>query len=148
MSFKRILVATDFSETAAHAVSVAADLALKFDAELTLLSVWEIPPVSYGTSLYFPGDLAGPIHDAAQSALDRAGDALKKQVARATTILREGEPWQEILNGAEAERADLIVLGTHGRRGLSRALLGSVAERVVRLSKVPVLTVHLPLSKI
>jgi len=142
MTFKRILVATDFSESAENAVAIAAELALQFDAELTLLTVWEIPPVSYGATLYVPSDLAGPIQEAAQAALDRAGEALKKQVPRATTLLREGEAWQEILSGAEAVRADLIVVGTHGRRGLGRAFLGSVAERVVRLSPIPVLTVH------
>ncbi|HEX3775256.1 MAG TPA: universal stress protein [Polyangiaceae bacterium] len=142
MTFQHILVATDFSESAERAVSVACELAQKFDAQLTLLTVWELPPVSYEATLYFPGDLATPIHDAAQSALDRAGEALKKQLPRATTMLREGEAWQEILSGAEAVNADLIVVGTHGRRGLGRAFLGSVAERVVRMSKVPVLSVH------
>jgi len=61
MTFKRILVATDFSESAENAVAIAAELALQFDAELTLLTVWEIPPVSYGATLYVPSDLAGPI---------------------------------------------------------------------------------------
>ena len=142
MSFERILVASDFSESAEEAVAVATDLALKFNASLTLLTVWEIPPVSYGATLYFPGDIATPIHDAALAALEKAGAALKVKVPGAATLLREGEAWQEILSGAEAVRADLIVVGTHGRRGLGRAFLGSVAERVVRISKVPVLTVH------
>jgi nucleotide-binding universal stress UspA family protein len=147
MTFERILVATDFSECAEHAVSIAAELALQFDSELTLVTSWEIPPASYGATLYFPGDIATPIHDASQKALDHAGDALKKQVPRAKTMLREGEAWQEILSGAEAVHADLIIVGTHGRRGLGRAFLGSVAERVVRMSRVPVLSVHTAQSK-
>lgn len=142
MSFERILVATDFSESAEQAVLVAADLALKFNASLTLLTVWEIPPVSYGATLYLPSDIATPIHDAAQAALEQASKVLRERVPNAASLLREGEPWQEILSGAESIRADLIVVGTHGRRGLGRAFLGSVAERVVRMSKVPVLTVH------
>ncbi len=51
-------------------------------------------------------------------------------------------PWEEVLNAAKELNADLIVMGTHGRRGLERALLGSVAEKVVRMARIPVLTVH------
>ena len=141
MTFKHILVASDFSDSAERALQVAIELAHKFDSELTLLHVWDVPPTSYG-AFYFPGDLATPLREAATATLAKAGEALIQQLPRALTSLRQGIDWQEILSAAQQEHADLIVLGTHGRRGLSRALLGSVAERVVRLSTVPVLTVH------
>ncbi|MGO9838639.1 MAG: universal stress protein [Polyangiaceae bacterium] len=62
------------------------------------------------------------------------------------STLRQGPVWSEILAAAKSPKADLIVIGTHGRRGLSRALLGSVAERIVRTAPCPVLTVHGPES--
>ena len=58
------------------------------------------------------------------------------------TLLRTGSPWEQVLGAATEVKAGLIVMGTHGRRRLERALLGSVAEKVVRMSRVPVLTVH------
>ncbi|HEY3666828.1 MAG TPA: universal stress protein [Polyangiaceae bacterium] len=141
MTFRHILVATDFSDSAERAVEVAIEMARKFDAELTVVHVWDVPPTGYG-ALYLPGDLATPLHKAAAAALAKAGGTVCKVLPRAQTSLRQGLDRQEILAGAEQAHADLIVVGTHGRRGLSRALLGSVAERVVRLSPVPVLTIH------
>jgi len=61
---------------------------------------------------------------------------------RTDAVFRQGTPFDVILDVAKSEGCDLIVIGTHGRRGVARVLLGSVAERVVRLSPVPVLTVH------
>ena len=60
----------------------------------------------------------------------------------AANLLRAGVPWEEVIGAASQVKADLIIMGTHGRRGLDRALLGSVAEKVVRMSTIPVLTVH------
>jgi nucleotide-binding universal stress UspA family protein len=69
---------------------------------------------------------------------------LKKRFPEATSVLRSGTAWEEILLAASESKTDLIVLGTHGRRGLGRLLLGSVAEKVVRMARLPVLTVHAP----
>ena len=142
MELKHILVATDFSNCSKHALDVAVDLAQAFDAELTLFHAWEIPSYSYGGELYIPGDLVTPIEEAAKAQLERAKQALAARYAKTTAMLRSGQPWEEVLSAAEASHADLIVIGTHGRRGLRRALLGSVAEKVVRTSAVPVLTVR------
>lgn len=142
MGFKHILVATDFSACAERASELALELAQKFDAQLTLVHAWEVPTYGYAGDLYFPTDLETPLENAARTELVRAREALQAKWPRTTAVLRMGAPWQEILLVVEETHSDLIVLGTHGRRGLSRVLLGSVAERVVRLATVPVLTVH------
>lgn len=142
MAFQHVLVATDFSDCSVRAVDLAVDLAERFDATLTITHSWEVPVSSYGSALYLPGDLASAIEAAALAQLAATGEAVKRRLPRAATTLRQGEAWQEILAAAEAAHADLIVVGTHGRQGLTRALLGSVAERIVRLASVPVLSVH------
>ena len=141
MAFKRILVATDFSESAERALDLAVEMARKFDAELTLVHSWEVP-YAYGDALHVTVDLIMSLQEAAQKHLDAALVELKQRFPNAKSDLRTGSPWEEILTAATDGGAELIVLGTHGRRGLNRALLGSVAEKVVRMAEVPVLTVH------
>jgi nucleotide-binding universal stress UspA family protein len=142
MTFKHILVATDFGEPAERALDLAVELARTFDARLTLVHSWEAPSYSYGGALYVPADFITPIEEAAHKHLAGALTELQRRVPNAQAVLRAGAAWQEVLAAAQESHADLIVLGTHGRRGLNRALLGSVAEKIVRLSEVPVLTVH------
>ncbi|MET0790142.1 MAG: universal stress protein [Polyangiaceae bacterium] len=112
------------------------------DAQLTLTHAWELPNLGYGSELYLPSDLLSPFEQAAQVRLEDALLAVKSRWARATSVLRTGAPWQQFLKAAELVGADLIVVGTHGRRGLQHALLGTVAERVVRMAEIPVLTAH------
>ncbi|MET0792284.1 MAG: universal stress protein [Polyangiaceae bacterium] len=140
--FNHILVATDFSDCSKRAIDLAVGLAEKLEARLTLTHAWELPNFGYGSELYLPSDLLTPFEEAAQARLDEALLAVKARLPRATSILRPGAPWQQILKAAELVGADLIVVGTHGRRGLNHALLGSVAERVVRMAEIPVLTAH------
>jgi len=142
MSFGQILVATDFGDSARCALDLAVEMSRKFEAQLTLVHCWEAPTYSYGGGLYVPVDLVTPIEKAATLALEEALSELKKRVPSAKSVLRSGGAWEEILVAAREIRADLIVVGTHGRRGLNRALLGSVAEKIVRMAEVPVLTVH------
>lgn len=142
MAFRHLLVATDFSDCSARALELAIELAQQFDAQLTLVHTWEVPNFGYGAALYFPGDLLTPIEQAAQSQLNTTTKEVQGRLPRAKSVLRAGVAWDEIIAAAASSQADLIVIGTHGRRGVSRALLGSVAERVVRLSPVPVLTVR------
>ncbi|MEP7048961.1 MAG: universal stress protein [Pseudomonadota bacterium] len=142
MPFQHVLVATDFSECSKRALDLGIELAQKFDAQLTVAHIWEVPTYSYGPGMYVPGDWLTPIEAAAQARLDETVEDLKARFPNAKSLLRTGAPWDEILAAAQSVHADLIVMGTHGRRGLNRALIGSVAERVVRLSAVPVLTTH------
>ena len=140
-TFKHILVATDFEPSSADAVETAIALAHTFDAKLTLLHVWEIPIYPY-MDFMLNSDMIARVED---SAVVRLADALQKVkavVPSASSTLKTGFPWAGILDAAEELKPDLIVVGTHGRRGVNHLMLGSVAEKVVRLSPVPVLTVR------
>jgi nucleotide-binding universal stress UspA family protein len=140
----KILHPTDFSECAAHAQATAVDLARKLDAEIVLLQVLVETPLYGETILNMPK--VQSVYDAqrkwAEATLEaRIGD-LRQRGMKASWRVQVGVPFQEIVRIAKEERADMIVMGTHGRTGLNRALLGSVAERVVRLAPCPVLTVR------
>lgn len=142
--FTHIVVATDFSVSAERAVEMAVDLAQQYDAALTLVHVTEIPVFAYGGTAMATGDLITPIREAAEQATATALAALQKSFPAAKAEVRLGIAAEEILAAADAAHADLIVVGTHGRRGVSHLLLGSVAEKVVRMSPVPVLTMRTP----
>jgi nucleotide-binding universal stress UspA family protein len=144
IEFKHILVPTDFGEASSRAVEVAVDLAGKYGSALTLFHVCEFPVYGYPGLASGVVDLSTAVQQAAQRELDTALAALRSRMPSATGLLAIGVPWQEIQRAIEARQADLVVLGTHGRRGLSRALLGSVAQRTVQMSQVPVLTVRGP----
>lgn len=136
--FTRILVATDFGKPAARAVQLAAAFAEVFKAKLTILFVFSVPPTMGLTGGPFPIE---KLQEQAREALDAETANLKQRAPGVTSVMRTGSPWEEILREAAEQNADLIVLGTHGRRGLPRALIGSVAERVLRMASIPVLTV-------
>ncbi len=140
----KILHPTDFSECAAQAQAAAVDLADKLAGELVLLQVLVETPL-YGESVLNMPRVQS-VYDAqrkwAEEALAaRVGD-LRQRGVKASWRVQIGVPFEEIVKTAEEERADMIVMGTHGRSGLNHALLGSVAERVVRLAPCPVLTVR------
>jgi nucleotide-binding universal stress UspA family protein len=141
MAIKHILVPTDFSEPAERALSMAVELAQAFKARVTLLHVWSIPNVGYAEALTWPID---DMQKAARKALEDVRARIAKVHADIDMLAEEGKDWRRILDVAKERNADLIVIGTHGRRGLPRLVLGSVAEKVVRLSPVPVLTVGMP----
>jgi nucleotide-binding universal stress UspA family protein len=138
--FRRIVVPVDFSEPSDHALRVALDLARALQAELTVLHVLEVPMYPYSGLGVAPVDLLTP-------AVEPAEQSLKALMATipppgAGSVLRIGTPVEQILAVAKESQADLIVMGTHGRRGVAHLFMGSVAERVVRTSPVPVLTVR------
>jgi len=142
VDFKRILVPTDFGEAAERASDVAVDLAEKYGATIILLHTYEVPSYPYpgiGTAAV---DLLTPIREAARAQLDQVLAALRKRAPEARAALAFGVAWKEILRAIGEEKADLVIMGTHGRHGITHALLGSVAEKVVRLSPVPVLTLR------
>jgi nucleotide-binding universal stress UspA family protein len=141
LPFKHILVPTDFGESSKRALEVAIAMADKYQASLTLLHVCEIPVYSYPGMTIGAVDLLTPIQTAAREMLANTLAEVTKQVPGATGTLALGVAWREIEQAVADTHADLIVMGTHGRRGVMRALLGSVAQRTVQMSKVPVLTV-------
>lgn len=136
--FRHILVPTDFGDASTRAREIALELARRFDARVTLLHVWAVPSAAYAEGLAWPTE---DLEAAAQRALDAELAAAVKVYPSTQARLRVGVAWDRILESAKELGADLIVMGTHGRRGISRLVLGSVAEKLVRTSPVPVLTV-------
>lgn len=140
---KRILVATDFSDTANAAFDYAVDLAKQLGASVTALHAYELPVYGFPNgALVASVEMTTRIMTAAQEALASACTARASRGIEITPIVRQGITWEEVHRVAEEIDADLIVIGTHGRRGLSRALLGSVAEKIIRTATRPVLTIH------
>jgi nucleotide-binding universal stress UspA family protein len=141
---RHILVPHDFSDTAQQALSFALELAGKLGARVTVLHAYEIPSYGYPDGVALTAQVAGNIRRAASDALEGVVARARRPGVEVTALLREGTAWSEIDAGAKDSGADLIVMGTHGRHGLARALIGSVAEKVVRTAPCPVLTVHGP----
>jgi len=137
-AFKHVLVATDFGKPAERAEELGLALAERFAAKLTLLFVLSFPNAAYVTGGSWQVD---ETERQARKALEAKATRLRARLPNLTTTMRTGVPWEEILAVAKETGVDLIVMGTHGRRGMPRALLGSVAERVVRMGTVPVLTI-------
>lgn len=140
----RIICATDFSDSAAPAEAQALTLAQALQAELIFLHVSVETPL-YGEGPFTMGDVQR-VYDAqrqwATETLEARAAAARARGISARMATRVGAPHTEIVRAADAEQADMIVMGTHGRSGLERLLLGSVAARVVRLAPCPVLTVR------
>jgi nucleotide-binding universal stress UspA family protein len=140
---KKVLVPTDFSETAMAAANVGLELAQAFRVPLVLLHVYGLPGRSYvGVGPVLTADFVRAVEAAARAALNEEAARLANKGVVISAVLNLGAAWEVILETAKMVDAGLIVMGTHGRRGIPRAVLGSVAERVVRLSNVPVLTVR------
>jgi universal stress protein A len=140
---RRIVCPTDFSPTATKAVALAAEMANRFGAELVLLYV--LPELNYpirglGMASAFP-HLREELHTRAKEQLTEVQKGLPAGT-KSSLDLRDGMPHDLILACAKDKNADLIVMGTHGHTGIKHALLGSSAERVVRLAECPVLTVR------
>ncbi len=145
---KHILVPTDFSEAAKVAFDYALGVAEKLGARVTLLHSYDLPIVGFPDgALVATAEMSARLATASQLALDAALDEVKSRKIDITSRLLTGDARSVIVETATECGADLIVMGTHGRRGLAHALLGSVAEAVVRTSKVPVLTVRTPSKK-
>jgi nucleotide-binding universal stress UspA family protein len=142
----KILVATDFSPCSDAAIDLACDLAARQGATLTLLHVCQLPSYAYyGGGLYMAApDLVESIRVDAERGLAAASARVGARGINSDSFHFVGEPAEEIVRFARQHAYPLIVLGTHGRRGLRRFLLGSVAEQVVRMSEVPVLTWRAP----
>lgn len=150
LPWKLIVAPTDFSEPARSALLLAADLARACDARLVVLHASEMPPGIDGNTFITPAGsvVAVPamehVRATGASLLAREVEPLRAEGLRVETELVIGSASNAILETAKRLGADLLVVGTHGRKGLSRLLLGSVAERLVRSATIPVLTVRHP----
>lgn len=145
IDLKRICVATDFSNPANRAFQYGLVFAKQFQAELHLLHVIEdiIPTVPE------PGLAMLPTQEIMNSLRKASEDGMAKVISQHDVsgvdirqVVREGVPFREVCDYATKESVDLVIVGTHGRSGLTHLLLGSVAERVVRSATCPVLTIH------
>jgi nucleotide-binding universal stress UspA family protein len=140
----KILHPTDFSECATEAQAVAVDLARRLDADLVLVQVLvEAPLYSEG---FISRRQVQTVYDAqrkwSEETLEVRAEQLRQSGIKTSWRVQAGAPHEEIVRTAEEEDAGMIVMGTHGRSGLNRMVLGSVAERVIRRAPCPVLTVR------
>jgi len=136
--FKHLVVPTDFGEPAQAALNFAIDLAKTYESKLTLLHVYGVPTV------YYPDSVAWPLEElarAAQTSLDTAVAQVRERHKNTQGHVEVGDPREAILKYAKESDADLLVIGTHGRTGLAHLVLGSVAEWLVRMAPLPVLSV-------
>src|SRR6266542_4992516 len=145
--WKRICCPIDFSDASRAAMEVAADLARRFGADLVLLHAYPVSGYTFpdGSVVASPRMMQA-LADQAQKHLEewRADAERLVGAPRVSAERAVGEPAAEIVSFASGRGVDLLVLGTHGRTGIEHALMGSIAERVVRRGHCPVLTVRPP----
>jgi nucleotide-binding universal stress UspA family protein len=142
--FRRIVHPSDFSPASGPAFRLAVDVAKSMRAEMILVHVLTpVAPVGEGyISPTAYAELERSVRSTGQRGLDRLLRRARQGGVRARAMLLEGAPYQGIVRAAKSRRADLIVMGTHGRGGLAKLLLGSVAERVIAAASCPVMTVR------
>ena len=141
---RHVLCATDFSTASRRALDAATALAKSSNAELTLLHV--LAPLVVIPEQYLDAATMEQLDKRGRAWSIRELQKLSKRTTRAgvetTLLVRSGDPAEQIVRAGKAAKADLIVTGTHGRRGLKRLFLGSVAQRVVAMASSPVVTVR------
>ncbi len=150
MNVTRIVVPVDYSAHARVTLEYAAELAKGFGASLHVIHVWDRPPLVADTMV------VSAEGEPARSLVELIGENAEREMREflaaaklpegvtLTHHLESGEPTSTILKAIKEYQADLVVMGTHGRTGVRHLLLGSVAEKLVRLSPVPVITVPAP----
>jgi nucleotide-binding universal stress UspA family protein len=150
MGIRRILIPIDYSQNSQAALAYGAELAQSFGASLDIVHVWDRPTyVTDAVMVQRPGEAHKPIgeliRENAQKDMDEflSGITLPSGVASKSRLL-SGDPAATLLAELKKGEHDLVVLSTHGRTGFAHLLLGSIAEKLVRLSPVPVLTVPAP----
>ena len=141
---KKILVAVDFSDSSQKAMELALELAEKFDARLLVLHVVHDPADSPG---FYSSKKAGKkvlknMEQAAREMMDEFVARQERKWEKAEPRIVPGLPAEEVVRVARAEKVDLAVVGTRGHTGVKRLLLGSVADKVIRACRCPVLSVH------
>jgi len=148
IALKKILVATDFSEPSDAALAYGRELARTFDASLTVLHIVDnILTRAYGTDGVVLADpeLQREIETSAQRQVDASlFDEDRQALGAVGLVITSNSPSAAIVTYARDASIDLIVMGTHGRGAIAQILMGSVAERVVRIAPCPVLTVRHP----
>jgi nucleotide-binding universal stress UspA family protein len=146
MKYSKILIPLDGSDLAEAALAAAVPMAKAFGAPVILVGILDLTAGMYDvySEAFSPLDLKAQLEAFLEGALDRAKEKLEQEGLTVSRFLRVGVPHEEIAALAQEEKSDLIVMTTHGRRGISHLLLGSVAERVIRTAPCPVLVVRPP----
>jgi nucleotide-binding universal stress UspA family protein len=150
MPWKTILVPHDFSASANHAAAIARDEAKASGGTIVLLHVIDLPYQLGPDAVIVPEETGAPISikqyaiQSAETHLQDLADRLARDGATVSCVIKIGVPVDEINRAVDEHQIDLVVMGTHGRTGLRHLMAGSVAERVVRSSRVPVLTIRHP----
>jgi nucleotide-binding universal stress UspA family protein len=149
MKIEKILFATDFSEGSAAALPYAADIARQYGAKLYLVHV--VYDITKATGWYVPHVAVGEIYDeiekSARAEIGKIDPVELRGLKDVGQVILKGTPYEEIIKFAEDNKVDLIVLGTHGRKGIDRVLFGSTAEQILRNAPCPVLSVRLQPEK-
>jgi nucleotide-binding universal stress UspA family protein len=142
--FNTILVAVDESEAAKAACDLAANLALEDRAGLALVNIIDVGKLIAvaGYDSPYPADTLALMREAGEQLLDATKTACEAKGLKVTTAVGEGDAVDEIVRLADENGAGLICIGTHGRQGLARLFVGSVAEGVLRRASVPVLVIR------
>ncbi len=150
--FKKILVPVDFTPVTEKVISTAVELGKCFSSEIHLLYVvepYEYPFVATADGILVPPEDLTVLEEVNERLKKDASEQIKKYEEKVrsegcyvSSHILEGEPFEEILDFADRNSVDLIIVGAHGKSGLRRLLIGSVSEKVVRKSKVPVLVVR------
>jgi nucleotide-binding universal stress UspA family protein len=142
--FKKILFPVDLSQTSIKIVPFVKSLASRYGARIHLLFVARV--FDYFTSMYVPhpsvSQFEKEVLEGAEKRLYEFAEESFKDLPEAKTKVVAGDPSEEILSYIAAQGIDLVVMGTHGRKGLDKVIFGSVAERVVKSSPVPVMVVN------
>ena len=145
MKLRRVLHPSDFSRASTAAFVRAVDLARASRAELVLAHVMSLPVPMAGDG-YLPPKIWEEMESSSRAYAQKQMEGLvakaRKAGVRVKTLLTTGVPHERIVQAARSQKADLVVMGTHGRTGLQRFFLGSVAERVVASAGCPVMTVR------
>lgn len=144
--YARIVVPTDFSPASEAALQTAMDLAVQLGADVHVLHVWQLPIYTVPDGYFMLGaeTTARLVEGLEESLKQLALEHRSREGVTLRTHLVQGNPDVEILRFVAEIDATLVAMGTHGRKGLSHLLLGSVAEKVIRNAKVPVVVVPPP----
>ena len=142
IAIRKILCPLDFSENSEHALLYARALAQANGAELLLLHVVELPLSYLAPDAVLPADILERQREACVQNLTTITAAVRQDLPHTDWLLEEGNPFPRIIEVARQHAVDLIVMGTHGRRGFERLLVGSVAEHVIRITTTSLMLVR------
>jgi len=139
--YERILIPTDGSDEASAAVAHGVAVADAFDASVHVLNVVDLGTITSGSDVAAATDLIDRLRERGEDATDAVAEQAREAGLDVTTEVREGFPNADLLECIDREDIDFVAMGTHGRTGVERLLLGSTTERTIRRSPVPVLSV-------